>query len=523
MFAIKTKAQKVALAGSFNNWDTKADVLEKDEDGIWRIQKDLPPGEYFYKFVINDSLWLADPSNPQKSKDSWNNSVLTINENGRIIMEDKKVNKNDPGYYYLNEKARKSPTWLRQAVIYEVFARAYSKKGFNGITEKIAYLKKLGIDILWLMPINPAGQKNRKGQLGSPYAIRDYYGINPEFGNANDFKELVETAHQNEIRVILDWVADHSAWDNPWIEQHPEWYTHDENGQIIPPNPDWTDTADLNYENKELRQEMIRAMSYWITEFDVDGFRCDVAALVPLDFWVEARSKLQKIKPELIMLSESEEKLHHLASFDLTYEKKIRNSLHKIAFENGNKHDFAEAYNLQKYNFPKNSLRMHWLENHDQVRALEYFGENYIYPASVVQFTIEGVPLLFMGQEFGDRNWKKWESLFDPIQLNWENFDNKLFAHYKALVKLRKEHAALTSSDFKILDCGHEKTVAYLKKSQKEQILVVTNFSDEESKIDLNCDELKSGTIFFDLINEEEYGQRKITLLPFGYKILELR
>jgi glycosidase len=525
VFAIKIQADKVALAGSFNGWKTDKDFLKKDENGIWRIKKELPEGEHFYKFVINDSLWVSDPSNPQKSQDGWNNSVLTINENGKVIMEDKKADKNNPGYYYLNKKARKSPAWLRQSVIYEAFARAYSADGFQGITDKIPYLKKLGIDILWLMPINPVGQLNRKGELGSPYAVQDYYGINPEFGDAQDFKKLVQAAHNNGIRVIIDWVANHTAWDNAWIEQHPEWYTHDENGQIIPSNPDWTDTADLNYDNKELRQAMTKAMSYWIEEFDIDGFRCDVAALVPLDFWEETRPKLQALKPELIMLSESEEKMHHLKSFDLTYEQYIRNALHKIAFEDGNKQDFREAYNFQKYTFPHNSIRMHWLENHDQVRALEFFGENYIYPAAVVQFTLDGVPLIFMGQEFGDRNWLNWQSLFDPVQLDWQNFDDKMFSHYQQLVKLRKQHTALTSSNLEMLDCGDARTIAYLRSSEEEdeRILVLTNFSETESRVDLNCIELQNKAKFLDLINREVIAKTEIILPAFGYKILQLQ
>jgi len=198
-----------------------------------------------------------------------------------------------------------APQWSKNSVIYEVNVRQHSQEGtFKAVTKDIPRIKALGADILWLMPINPIGQKNRKGTLGSYYSVQNYTTVNPEFGTLNDFKELVQTAHNAGQKVIIDWVANHTAWDHAWISTHPEWYEKDKNGKIIT-QYDWSDVAKLNYTNKELRKEMIKALKYWVQECNIDGFRCDVAFLVPADFWVEARAELETIKP-VFMLAEME-------------------------------------------------------------------------------------------------------------------------------------------------------------------------------------------------------------------------
>ena len=181
------------------------------------------------------------------------------------------------------EHARTVQPWLRESVIYELYPRAFSAAGdFNGITTQLDSLKDLGVNILWLMPIHPIGEKFRKGTLGSPYAVRDYYAINPEYGSTDDFRRLIEEAHARGLRVILDIVANHTAWDNVLIKRHPEFYKQDASGKIIPPVAEWTDVAGLNYANPQLREYVINMLKYWIKEFDVDGFRCDVAHMIPV-------------------------------------------------------------------------------------------------------------------------------------------------------------------------------------------------------------------------------------------------
>ena len=220
---------------------------------------------------------------------------------------------------YASVYARKSADWVKNAVIYEVYLRSFSKEGtLKALESRIPELKKLGVTVVWLMPIHPVGKLLRKGTLGSPYSVQDYYGINPEFGTLDDFNSLVNTVHQEGLKIIIDLVANHTAWDNPMLKEHPEWYTHDASGKIISPNPDWTDVADLNYDSPELRMYMITMMKYWVHDIGIDGFRCDVAELVPTDFWNNARKELDAIKP-VMMLSEGTIPEHHIRAFDLTY------------------------------------------------------------------------------------------------------------------------------------------------------------------------------------------------------------
>jgi cyclomaltodextrinase len=201
--------------------------------------------------------------------------------------------------------ARKSPEWLRRAIVYEIYPRNFSKAGdFNAITEHLDELKDLGVDILWLMPIHPIGQKLKKGTIGSPYCVRDFYAINPDYGTTNDFKHLIQEAHKRNMKVLIDLVAGHTSWDSV-LMAHPDFYQKDANGNIISPNPDWPDVAALNYDNPDLRHYMIDMMKYWMNDFGVDGFRCDVAYTVPVDFWEAARAELEKVNPQVIILAEA--------------------------------------------------------------------------------------------------------------------------------------------------------------------------------------------------------------------------
>jgi cyclomaltodextrinase / maltogenic alpha-amylase / neopullulanase len=213
--------------------------------------------------------------------------------------------------------------WSYNATIYEVNVRQFSSEGtFNAVTKQIPRLKEMGIDILWLMPIHPIGELNRKGTYGSYYAVKDFKGVNPEFGTINDFNRLVKEAHNNNMRVIIDWVANHTAWDNVWTASKPEFFTLNKEGKFTPPVEDWSDVIDLNYDNKELWNYMYDAMAYWVNESDIDGFRCDVASMVPLDFWKWVRPKLEESKP-LFMLAEGYEPELHEA-FNMTYSWQLK-------------------------------------------------------------------------------------------------------------------------------------------------------------------------------------------------------
>src|SRR6266496_3325761 len=224
------------------------------------------------------------------------------------------------------EQARPAREWVRDGVIYEIYPRAFSPEGnFSGITAQLDRLKDLGVTILWLMPIHPIGQEKKKGTVGSPYAVRDYYGINPDYGTKEDLKRLIKEAHRRGMKVIIDIVANHTSWDSVMMKW-PEFYEHDANGRITYPH-DWSDVAELNYGNRQLRQYMTDMLKYWIREFDLDGFRCDVAEEVPTDFWENARAELDKIKPDIFMLAEAHKAELLVKAFDLDYAWPLHSAL----------------------------------------------------------------------------------------------------------------------------------------------------------------------------------------------------
>ena len=201
--------------------------------------------------------------------------------------------------------SRQIPDWLRDGIVYEVFPRHFSEKGdFNGVTSRLDQLKSLGVSVIWLMPIHPIGQEKAKGRIGSPYAVRDYDAIDPAYGTAADFRKLIDAAHARGMKVFIDIVANHTAWDSVLIDRHPDWYTHDAAGRIVPPNPDWVDVADLDYSSKGLRDYMRGMMVRWVRDFGLDGFRCDYAAGVPRDFWESVRADIDRVRPGVVLLAE---------------------------------------------------------------------------------------------------------------------------------------------------------------------------------------------------------------------------
>src|SRR5689334_16542117 len=222
--------------------------------------------------------------------------------------------------------ARSTRAWVRDGVIYQIFPRNFSSEGnFKGVTAQLDRLKDLGVSILWLMPIHPIGQEKKKGSIGSPYAVRDYYSINPDYGTKDDLKRLVTEAHRRGLKVIIDIVANHTSWDSVLMKT-PEFYRRDAAGQILSPY-DWTDVAALNYENAKLRRYMTEMLTYWVREFDLDGFRCDVAGEVPTDFWEQARAELEKVKPDIFMLAEAHKAELEVKAFDLDYSWPLHSAL----------------------------------------------------------------------------------------------------------------------------------------------------------------------------------------------------
>jgi len=334
------------------------------------------------------------------------------------------------------------PEWSHDAVIYEVNVRQYTPEGtFEAFGEHLPRLKELGVEILWFMPIYPISEKNRKGTLGSYYAISDYTGVNPEFGTFDDFKYLVEEAHSMGFKVLLDWVANHTGWDGPWIENNPEWFTHDSLGNIVSPVADWTDVADLNYDNAQMRAAMIDAMQYWVSEANIDGFRCDVAGMVPVDFWNDARAALDSIKPVFMLAEdEAESDLLHKA-FNMNYGWEFHHIMNNIAQGKASADAVAAYYAKVDSVYPKGSYMMHFTSNHDENSwngtVYERMGDA-VKTMAALSFTLPGMPLIYSGQEAGNN--KRLE-FFEKDEIDWSNLEMQQF--YAKLIDLKQQNKAL--------------------------------------------------------------------------------
>lgn len=419
--------------------------------------------------------------------------------------------------------ARKSEEWVRDAVIYEVYLRSFSKEGtFRGLEKKIPELKQLGATVLWLMPIHPVGALKRKGTLGSPYAVQDYYGINPEFGTLQDFRSLVKTVHEHGLKIIIDLVANHTSWDSRLIREHPEWFTKDSTGAIVSPNDDWTDVADLHYDNPGLREYMIEMMKYWVRDEGIDGYRCDVSEMVPTDFWNQARKELDAIKP-VMMLSEGTLPEHHVEAFDLTYSWNLYSALSKVINGSTTVGVFHDIVKTESYQFPRGSLRMRFHTNHDQnawdAPAVEKFTPAGARASAVIAFTVPGVPLIYNGEEVGN---SKRLSLFEKVNIDWGK-NSAVRELFTALGNLRREHPALRRGEYHPLENSKgEKVLSFLRQFEDDKVIVVANLSDKphEAGIDIPGETPPSLLEYFTGKKAEVVrGTLSLTINPFDVAV----
>ncbi|MGA2244164.1 MAG: alpha-amylase family glycosyl hydrolase [Verrucomicrobiota bacterium] len=388
-----------------------------------------------------------------------------------------------------NCAARTAPAWLRDGVVYEVFPRAFSPEGnLNGVTARLDQLKNLGVTVLWLMPIHPIGAEQRKGSYGSPYAARDYYAINPDYGTSDDFRRLVFEAHQRGLRVILDVVLLHTAWDSV-LMSHPEFYKHDASGKIIPPVPEWNDVAGLNYDRPELRQYLIAMLEYWVKEFDLDGFRCDTASMVPTSFWEDARAALAKIKPDITMLAEADKPELLTNAFDIDYAWPLLNTVRNVLGGSAPASDIQRTWEKDLQRYPRGALRLTMSDNHDQPRAVACFGVSGALAASALMFTLDGVPLLYNGMEVGDASESGDPALFERVPIFWHPKGRPpLTQIYRDLIKLRKQFPAFRTGQVQWLHNSDEGALlTYLRTDGKDEFFVALNFSNRplQGKVDL--------------------------------------
>ncbi len=426
------------------------------------------------------------------------------------------------------QHARSSPEWVKDAVIYELYPRSFSKnESLLSIIPKIPELKKLGATVLWLMPIHPIGKLHRKGPLGSPYSIKDYYAINPEYGTLADFEKLVHAVHAAGMHIIMDAVLNHTAWDNPLIKEHPDWYRHNSAGKIVPPNPDWTDVAQLNYDNPNLRRYMITMLKYWVKDVGVDGFRCDAAELVPLSFWNEARAALDSIKP-VMMLAEGNKPDLQLNAFDLTYSWNIYNLLGEIF--KGTRSALAIDSALAKGHkvYPIGALRLRFNTNHDQNvsdgPSIERYGPGGDSLTIAFIATFPGVPLIYNGDEIGN---PKRLSLFEQVPIDWK-VKNGFRRLYENVYRIRRSNSELISGSYRPLYVkGDDDVLIYERILDGKKALCVFNFS-KQPVADVQIDSTGFGNE--NVINRMSgashpvhSGVLKVSLKSWGFMILTTR
>ncbi|NQX62140.1 alpha-amylase family glycosyl hydrolase [Paenibacillus qinlingensis] len=495
-FATDSQVESVAVAGTFNNWNGDRNFMRKMEgENVWELQIPIPKGRHLYKFVVNGDNWILDPMNPSISEDGQNNSAITVTEQGEVLIRTSDISEEHPGYMYANYTALASPDWIKKAVIYELHVRAFTKNGFNGLTNQIAYFKKLGVNTLWLMPFNEVGLEGRIGKYGDPYAVKDFYRMDPSFGTKEELSDFIRVAHENGIRVILDWVLNRTSVDHIMTRSHPEFFTRTEQNELFYDVPNRSYFAGLQFDNRDMRSYVIEAMKHWITGFDFDGIRLDDSDITPYDFLTEIKQELQVVKDDLILISQSYDEFHHLESCDLTYDGKLRMLIRDWIDRKISQEEFMAIYNSFKYSFPQHALRMSWLEEKEQSRIAAYLGEKLAGPAATILLTLEGVPCLMMGQEFNEPTLATWASLFDEYELNWQQFNRQMFEHYAFLIQLRTSNPAFWKGKLTFIRNSGDMVVSYARQYERDTYLVVVNLSPEAVIVRFDDSQLDEGDI----------------------------
>ena len=417
-----------------------------------------------------------------------------------------------------------SPEWTKDAVIYQVNTRQYSQGGtFKAVEADLERIKSLGVDILWFMPIHPIGETKRKGSLGSPYAVKDFQAVNPDLGKLEDFKSLVDAAHDQDMKVIIDWVANHTAWDNPLITEHPEYYTRNENGEMQhPPETDWFDVADLDYSQSGLRDYMTESLLYWVRDVGIDGYRCDVAGMVPTNFWNSVRPKLDAIKP-VFMLAEWQEPALHEKAFDASYAWRWKEIMQDIVKGKADARDIAGYYTDYQQNWPKGAMRMAYTENHDQNTwdgtTDEIYGDA-LGAAMALSFVGDGIPLIYNGQE---ANHQTRLAFFEKDLINWQDHPQKDFI--TKLTSLKENNSVLWNGSWgaamEILsNYNPEQVLSFTRKDNKSAIIAVFNLSNKAAEVGFS-DKLTDGE--YKALNSGDLvtlnANTKLSLQPWEYRI----
>lgn len=409
--------------------------------------------------------------------------------------------------------------WSLNASIYEVNLRQYTPEGtFQAFERELPRLRDMGVTILWFMPVTPIGREKRIGSLGSYYAASSYTETNPEFGTVKDFRALVAHAHQLGFRVIIDWVANHTAWDHPWTTTHPGFYKRNQRGEFYDAHG-WNDVIDLNYYDHALRKEMIRSMEFWVKECDIDGFRCDMAHLVPLDFWRDARRALDAVKP-LFWLAETEQQ-NYQHVFDCSYAWHWLHLTQRAVRDRSGADELRRALvEYQKKKLPQ-TTHLFFTSNHDENswNGTEY--ERYGPAAlclAVFACTWNGIALVYSGQELPNH---KRLQFFEKDPIAWTG-KYELHSFYKTLLDLRAGFGEEQTDILMLQTSGDHHVLAFLKISRLRQVLVLLNFSDAAQSA--HVDESIVSGVYRDVFTgkkQEASSRRDLLMEPWAYLVLE--
>ncbi len=410
---------------------------------------------------------------------------------------------------------------VADVVLYQVNPRVFApSNSLQAVLERLDSIQDLGVNMLWIMPIYPIGLEKTKN---SPYSVRNYTAVAPEFGTVDDLRALVNACHERGMGLILDWVANHTAWDNEWLKQHPEWYTQDSTGSIIyPPGTDWTDVADLNYDNKDMRKAMIGAMRFWVDSVGVDGFRCDVADQVPADFWTECISDLRAAaKPrKLIMLAEGANVDNFTAGFDLNYAWDFMRAIAEVMKGDAKVKKLIDVDKDEYKNLERGKYKLRFTTNHDESTKATpvklYGGVRASMAAFVATTMLHGGMLVYGSQEVG---YPEPINFFKYVPVNW-NANPSLREEYKKLISIYNEHPALRSSGtVEAFDDDDNSILCVDRVLNNDNVLVLVNVRDAAHQIDVPP--MWTGRTVTDLMSGNEMALGKnISLSPYQYLLL---
>jgi len=416
------------------------------------------------------------------------------------------------------------PAWAGQSNIYEVNLRQYSTAGNIIEFEKaLPRLKDMGVEVLWFMPITPIGLEGRKmseKEMGSYYAVKDYKAFNPDYGTMDDWKAFVKKAQGMGFKVIVDWVANHSSPDNNWVKTHPQFYAKDSAGNLIPPF-DWTDVRKLNYASRELRDSMIAAMKFWLTETGIDGFRCDVAEQVPTDFWKECITELKKVK-NVYMLAEGEKPELHAAGFDETYTWNMMHFMQELYQGKKSVKQFDSLIKAGIDSFPANAYRLYFTSNHDENSwngtEFEKYGDAFKTFAVFTQTMYQSVPLIYSGQEAMN---KKRLKFFVKDTIPW-TAEMGMATFYKTMLTLRRSNPALAANaSYKRLASSADSAVfVYEREQEGHKVVVILNLSKQAQKFTIKDDAVSGSPLnVFSALNEKISSGEEFSLQPWGFTV----